>query len=62
VPRGPPIDERMLAELLEAPLQECCDRGERPRCCSRIHGASERSPKRALTQRRPDARRPKVSR
>jgi predicted ArsR family transcriptional regulator len=25
--------ESLLAELLEAPVQECCDRGERPRCC-----------------------------
>src|SRR4051812_39264794 len=25
--------ERMLAELLEVPVVECCERGERPRCC-----------------------------
>jgi predicted ArsR family transcriptional regulator len=32
--------ERMLAELLEAPVEECCERGERPRCCFKISTAS----------------------
>ena len=31
--------ERMLAELLEVPVDECCERGERPRCCFNIEGA-----------------------
>lgn len=25
--------ESLLAELLEVPVRECCERGERPRCC-----------------------------
>lgn len=25
--------ESLLAELVEAPVRECCERGERPRCC-----------------------------
>ena len=28
--------ESLLTELLEAPVRECCDRGERPRCCFEI--------------------------
>jgi predicted ArsR family transcriptional regulator len=28
--------ESLLAELIDAPVQECCERGERPRCCFRI--------------------------
>jgi predicted ArsR family transcriptional regulator len=28
--------ESLLAELLEAPVRECCQRGERPRCCFEI--------------------------
>jgi predicted ArsR family transcriptional regulator len=32
--------ERMLAELLEVPVEECCERGERPRCCFKINGAT----------------------
>jgi predicted ArsR family transcriptional regulator len=28
--------ESLLAELLEAPVRECCERGERPRCCFEI--------------------------
>lgn len=35
--------ERMLAELLEVPVDECCDRGERPRCCFKIDGAARPS-------------------
>ena len=31
--------ESLLAELTEAPVEECCERGERPRCCFRIDGA-----------------------
>jgi len=33
--------ERMLAELLEVPVEQCCERGERPRCCFKIDGASD---------------------
>jgi predicted ArsR family transcriptional regulator len=32
--------ERMLAELLEVPVEQCCERGERPRCCFKIDGAA----------------------
>ena len=28
--------ESFLAELVEAPVHECCDRGDRPRCCFEI--------------------------
>jgi predicted ArsR family transcriptional regulator len=28
--------ESFLAELVEAPVHECCDRGERPRCCFEV--------------------------
>ena len=28
--------ESLLGELVEAPVEECCERGERPRCCFRI--------------------------
>ena len=28
--------ESLLAELLEAPVHECCERGERPRCCFEV--------------------------
>ena len=28
--------ESLLAELVEAPVNECCERGERPRCCFEI--------------------------
>ena len=28
--------ESLLTELLEAPVKECCERGERPRCCFEI--------------------------
>jgi predicted ArsR family transcriptional regulator len=27
------VMESMLEELIDAPVAECCDRGERPRCC-----------------------------
>jgi predicted ArsR family transcriptional regulator len=33
--------ESLLAELLEVPVRECCERGERPRCCFEIAGAAE---------------------
>lgn len=33
--------ESLLAELLEVPVTECCQRGERPRCCFRIAGAAD---------------------
>jgi predicted ArsR family transcriptional regulator len=32
--------ESLLAELLEVPVEECCERGERPRCCFRIDGGA----------------------
>ena len=32
--------ERMLAEMLEVPVRECCQRGERPRCCFEIDGSA----------------------
>jgi DeoR family transcriptional regulator, suf operon transcriptional repressor len=28
--------ESLLSELVEAPVHECCERGERPRCCFEI--------------------------
>lgn len=28
--------ESLLAELIDAPVRECCERGERPRCCFQI--------------------------
>lgn len=28
--------ESLLEELVESPVRECCDRGERPRCCFEI--------------------------
>lgn len=31
--------EHMLAELLDVPVEECCERGERPRCCFRVAGS-----------------------
>ena len=30
--------ERLLAELLEVPVEQCCEHGERPRCCFKISG------------------------
>ena len=32
--------ESLLAELLEVPVRECCERGDRPRCCFEIAGGS----------------------
>lgn len=32
--------ERMLGELLQVPVEECCERGERPRCCFKVGGPS----------------------
>lgn len=31
--------ESLLAELLDVPVRECCERSERPRCCFEIAGA-----------------------
>ena len=31
--------ESLLAELLRVRVEECCERGERPRCCFKIEGA-----------------------
>ena len=35
--------ESLLTEMLEVPVRECCDRGDRPRCCFEIasDGATE---------------------
>ena len=33
--------ESLLAELLQVRVEECCERGERPRCCFRIDGAAD---------------------
>jgi predicted ArsR family transcriptional regulator len=35
--------ESLLAELLEVGVLECCDRGERPRCCFEIGVAHDRA-------------------
>ena len=32
------VIERMLAELIQAPVEQCCERGDRPRCCFNVHG------------------------
>ena len=32
--------ESLLAELLNVPVRECCERGDRPRCCFRVASAS----------------------
>lgn len=32
--------ESLLAELLRVRVEECCERGERPRCCFKIDGAA----------------------
>jgi predicted ArsR family transcriptional regulator len=36
--------QSLLAELLEAPVRECCERGERPRCCFEIEASPGVSP------------------
>jgi predicted ArsR family transcriptional regulator len=33
--------ETLLAELLDVPVQECCDRGTHPRCCFEIEAPTE---------------------
>jgi hypothetical protein len=33
--------ETLLAEFLATPVHECCERGERPRCCFEIVAGSE---------------------
>src|SRR4051794_37947022 len=33
--------EALLTEFIETPVRECCERGERPRCCFEIVPASE---------------------
>lgn len=38
--------ESLLAELLEVPVRECCERGERPRCCFEIPAGSGGTPTR----------------
>jgi hypothetical protein len=32
--------ESLLAQFLNAHVRECCERGERPRCCFRIQALS----------------------
>jgi hypothetical protein len=32
---------RFFAELAGVPVHECCDRGERPRCCFEIASADD---------------------
>ena len=32
--------ERMLAQMLEVPVEECYERSDRPRCCFKIDGSS----------------------
>ena len=32
--------ESLLTEMLETPVEECCDRSDRPRCCFMIAGGS----------------------
>lgn len=34
------LAEALVAELMQTPVVECCDRGERPRCVFRIRGAA----------------------
>lgn len=44
--------ESLLAELVEVPVRECCQRGDRPRCCFKISsGESSAPPKRRAGQR-----------
>jgi DeoR family suf operon transcriptional repressor len=38
--------ERMLMELLDVPVTQCCERGERPRCCFRVEPSSQPAMKR----------------
>jgi predicted ArsR family transcriptional regulator len=43
--------ESLLAELLEVRVEECCERGERPRCCFKIHagdGGPEKAPRQGV--------------
>ena len=35
------VMESLLGELLEVSVHECCERGERPRCCFEINGAGD---------------------
>jgi hypothetical protein len=32
------LAEALVAEVVGAPVQECCDRGDRPRCAFRVSG------------------------
>jgi len=38
--------ESLVAQIVGAPVQECCDRSERPRCCFEIEGGAHRAPRR----------------
>jgi predicted ArsR family transcriptional regulator len=47
----------LLAEFVEAPVRECCDRsGERPRCCFEIAAGARGTSRRPLKQPRRGAR------
>ena len=35
--------ESLLAVLLETPVRECCERGDRPRCCFEVRPAPDRA-------------------
>ena len=41
--------ESFIAELVEAPVHECCERGERPRCCFEIAPPAAESAARLTT-------------
>jgi predicted ArsR family transcriptional regulator len=43
--------ESLLAELLEVPVRECCERGDRPRCCFEIQPPAARATDSAATAR-----------
>jgi predicted ArsR family transcriptional regulator len=36
--------ESLIAELVDAPVRECCERGEHPRCCFEVGTADSRRP------------------
>ena len=45
--------ESLLAELVEAPVRECCDRGgDRPRCCFEVAGPGGTAPSASKRPRR----------
>jgi len=38
--------ESLVAQIVGAPVHECCDRAERPKCCFEIEGDPHRAPRR----------------